>query len=66
MTLSFDPENYRVLFFLDDLYQGEAEIPAVEYWRERQMKVVVATEMQDLEQSGYFCQIDNIILSHNP
>ena len=66
LTLSFDPENYVVLFFLDDLYQGEAEIPAVEYWRERQMKVVVATEMQDLEQSGYFCQIDNIILSHNP
>lgn len=66
LTLSFDPENYHVLFFLDDLYQGEAEIPAVEYWREREMKVVVATEVQDLQQSGYFCQIDNIILSHNP
>lgn len=66
LTLSFDPENYVVLFFLDDLYQGEAEIPAVEYWRERQMKVVVAAEMQDLQQSSYSCQIDNIILSHNP
>jgi hypothetical protein len=66
LTLSFDPENYVVLLFLDDLYQGEAEIPAVEYWRERQMNVVVATEMQALEQNGYSCQIDNIILSHTP
>ncbi|HAF61186.1 MAG TPA: hypothetical protein DCK95_02540 [Anaerolineaceae bacterium] len=66
LTVSFDPTNYVVQLFLDDLYKGEAEIPSVEYWRDREMKVVFITEVQDLLESGYSYQLDNIVLSRQP
>lgn len=65
-TLVFDPKHYDLQFFLDDGYYGEVEIPDVQAWREREFALKINAELQNLEQGGFLCHIDNVFLAEQP
>jgi hypothetical protein len=64
--LVFDPLTYSLQFFLDDQYYGQRAIQAVEYWRTREFKLQVRTEVQNLSSGSFSCDLYKLSLTHQP
>ncbi len=65
-TLVFAPSTYTVQFFLDDHYYGQREIQSVEYWRTRSFNLQIRNQVQNLSTGSFSCDLDSIILAHQP
>lgn len=65
-ALVFDPQKYAMQFFLDDEYYGEADIPDVKSWRERDFVLKVNAELQNLDQGNSLCRMDDVFLAEQP
>jgi hypothetical protein len=66
VILVFDPLTYSLQFFLDDQYYGQREIRAVEYWRSREFKLQVRTEVHNLSNGSFSCELYTLSLAHQP
>ena len=53
--LVFDPQNYRLQFFLDGRLRGQTDIQGVEYWRGRSFQVDLKERLEGLQSGTFGC-----------
>ncbi len=64
--LVFNPLTYTFRFFLDDQYQGQAEIQSVQYWRSRNFNLKIREELQNMHSGSYSFLFESLNLAHRP
>jgi len=64
LAVRFDPENYTIQVFVDDMYAGRAVIPTPADWRKSSFKLSLAADFGNLVYSGYSVNIFDISLAY--